>query len=95
MPDRPSLECFWLLFFFIPCIILALLSRSLPVVSGIQVYMVGSPLPTTVRAFVFFARGIQHFFFPRRLASNWALRASKRPSIYQYEPDTYNTWADF
>ena len=66
------------LFFFIPFIVLALLSRSLPVRdiscpgshSGPS-----SPLPTTVRAFIFIARIIQHFL------PSWTVRNTVRRKI--------------
>ena len=50
-------------FFSIPFVTLALLSRSLPVTSSDPGSHSGpySPLPTTVRAFIFIARMIQHF----------------------------------
>ena len=63
-------------FFSMPFIFLALLSRSLPVVTQIRGRIAGAPplLSTTVRALagVFIAGRIQHFFSPRRLAPNFA-----------------------
>ena len=53
-----------LFFFFIPFIILALLSRSLPVVTQIRGHIPGPPPPSPLRynnAFVFIARRILHF----------------------------------
>ena len=46
---------------FIPFIILALLSTSLELRSGVTYGGPSSPLSTTVRVFVFIARRIQHF----------------------------------
>ena len=55
---------FFLCIFFIPFIILALLSPSVPVAPQIRRHIVGrrsSPLPITVHAFISIARRIQHF----------------------------------
>ena len=59
------------LFFFIPFIILALLSRSLPVVSQIRGHIAGPP-PLSPLRYVpsFLSREEVSIFFPRRLASN-------------------------
>ena len=69
-------------FFFIPSIILAPLSRSLPVVTQIQGHIAGPPPPSPLRHVPsFLSREEVSIFFPRRLASNctysrcWALSA--------------------
>ena len=71
----PHSQYFSNYFFFIPFIILALLSPSLPPSSnsdpGSQSGR-SSPLPTTVRAFLFIARNIQHFL-PSSTRVEWYL----------------------
>ena len=87
------------IFFFIPFIILALLSRSLPVVAPIRGHIVGPPLPSPPRynnAFIFIARRIQYFLpsstrvDSRRLASNCAYPRCETPSAV--DPFFYFFW---
>ena len=59
------------LFFFIPFIIPATFSRSLPVVTQIRGHIAGPPPPSPLRHVLsFLPRGESSIFFPRRPASN-------------------------
>ena len=68
--------CFFFFFFFlVPFIILALLSRSLPVGTQARGHTAGaspSPTPTTVRALFLSREPEFNIFFPRRLSLKFA-----------------------
>ena len=70
---------FFIIFFFIPFTILALLAHSLPVVTKIRGHIAGSSLLspphygiTTPSFLLFLSREELSIFFPHRLASNCA-----------------------